>query len=48
LNYAILVSLSDLTVSADGGESRILRASTTDLDAAEEAFLAERGEAATE
>ncbi len=48
LNYAILVSLSDLTVSTDGGESRILRANTADLDAAEEAFLAERGGAVTE
>jgi hypothetical protein len=48
LNYAILVSLSDLTISTDGGESRILRANTADLDAAEEAFLAERGDAVAE
>jgi ribosomal protein L21E len=48
LNDAILVSLSDLSISADGGESRILRASATDLDAAEEAFLSERGDAVTE
>ena len=48
LNYAILVSLSDLTVSTDGGDSRILRTNSADLDAAEEAFLAERGGTITE